>query len=91
MLTSSPPSNESSMTSLKSRETQARSGAENDALGRCTISFGSHASAARFSATFPVLPETLSLPESENAARKTLGSTNGTRTSVDAAMLARSV
>ena len=79
------------MTSRKSRVTHARSGAEKDALGRCTISFGSQASAARFNATFPFLPETLSLPARENAARKTMGSTNGTRTSVDAAMLARSV
>ena len=88
---SSPPSNESSMTSLRSRDTHARSGAEKDAFGRWMISLGSHASAARFNATFPVFPETLSLPDSENAARNTVGSTNGTRTSVDAAILARSV
>ena len=47
------------MTWLRSWTTQARSGAENEALGRWTISLGSHASAACFSATFPVLPRDL--------------------------------
>ena len=89
--TSSPSSNVSSMSVRRSWLTHDRSGAEKDALGRWTISCGSHASAARLRATLPLLPETLSLPVRENAARKTMGSTNGTRTSVDAAMLARSV
>ena len=66
-------------------------GAPNDAFGRCTISLRQPCLGRRLSATFPWRPRTLSEPGSENAARTTSTSTNGTRTSVDAAMLARSV
>ena len=79
------------MISRRSLRTQARSGALKDAFGRYTISRGSQLSAARLSATLPCRPRILSPPAIENAARATTGSTNGTRTSTEAAMLARSV
>ena len=89
--TSSPPTSTSSTTSRRSFVTQARSGAPNDAFGRSMISSGSHCRAASFSAAFCTRPRIFSLPGRENAALNTNGSTNGTLTSVDAAMLARSV
>ncbi len=89
--TSSPPTRTSSTSSRRSRATQALKGAEKEALGRLMISSGNQARAARFRATFPLRPETLRSPVSEKAALKTMGSTKGTRTSVDAAMLALSV
>ena len=49
--------------------TQARSGAPNDAFGRSTISFGSQASAASFSASLLARPWIFSVPGNENAAR----------------------
>ena len=79
------------MSSLRSLRTQARSGAPKEAFGRRVISRGSQFSAASFRAAFYVLPRILSLPGRENAARATTWSTNGTRTSTEAAMLARSV
>ena len=79
------------MTSRRSLRTHARRGTLNEALGRCTISFGSQLSAACLSATLPRRRWIFALPSIENAARATRGSTNGTRTSTDAAMLARSV
>ena len=88
---SSPPTSTSLMTCRRSLRTHARRGALKEAFGRCTISWGSQLSAARLSATLPCRPEILSLPLIENAARATTGSTNGTRTSTEAAMLARSV
>ena len=71
--------------------THALKGAEKEAFGRLMISSGSHTLAACLRATFPLRPETLWSPASENAALNTTGSTKGTRTSVDAAMLALSV
>ena len=50
---SSPRTSTSWMTSRRSLRTQARSGALNEALGRCTISCGSQLSAACLSATLP--------------------------------------
>ena len=79
------------MTSCRSPRTQARSGALKEALGRYTISCGSQLSAARLSATFPWRRWIFALPGIENAACATTGSTKGTRTSTEAAMLARSV
>ncbi len=75
----------------RSLVTQARSGTPKDAFGRSMISSGTQSRAAALSAAFCTRPWILSLPVSENAASKTTGSTNGTRTSVEAAMLARSV
>ena len=89
--TSSPPTSTSPMTSRRSLRTHARSGALKDALGRYTISRGSQLSAARLSAILPCRLRILSLPLTANAARVTSGSTNGTRTSTEAAMLDRSV
>ena len=71
--------------------TQARSGAPNEAFGRSTMSRGTHSSAAVRSGTFCVRPLIFWPPRKLNAARKTYGSTKGTRTSVDADMLERSV
>src|SRR5690606_10434041 len=89
--TRAPSCTTSRSTGARSRLIQARRGAENRPFGRWTISRGSTASAAFLSASLPCLPATLSLPASANAASTTLTSTNGTRTSVEAAMLARSV
>ena len=77
--------------SARSLRTQARSGAPKEAFGRCTISRGSQFSAASFSAAFCTLPRILSRPGIVNAAWATILSTNGTRTSTEAAMLALSV
>jgi hypothetical protein len=79
------------MSSRRSCRTQARSGALKEAFGRYTISCGSQASAACLSASLLCRPLILWLPGMEKAARATTGSTNGTRTSTEAAMLARSV
>jgi hypothetical protein len=78
------------MTSCRSVRTQARSGALNEALGRCTISLGSQFSAACFSATLACRPTIFWRPGIEKAALATTGSTNGVRTSTEAAMLDRS-
>ena len=75
----------------RSLVTQARSGTPKDALGLSMISSGTQARAACLRAAFCTRPWILSLPDRENAASNTTGSTNGTRTSVEAAMLARSV
>ena len=79
------------MSSRRSLRTHARSGAPKEAFGRCTISAGSQLSAAVLRAAFWVRPRIFSPPGIEKAARATTGSTNGTRTSTDAAMDARSV
>ena len=80
--TSSPPTRTSSISSRRSRATQALRGAEKEAFGRLIISSGSQAWAACFRATLPLRPDTLRSPAREKAALKTTGSTNGTRTSV---------
>ena len=66
VLTSSPRTSSSSMTSRRSPVTQARSGAEKEALGRFMISSGSHARAASLRATLPVLLLTLRSPAKES-------------------------
>ena len=77
--------------SARSRRIQARSGALNSPLGRYTISLGSHASAACLRIALRSRPTILARPGMAKAAAATSLSTYGTRTSVEAAMLARSV
>ena len=90
-MTSTPSLTTSRTSGARSRLIQARSGALNRPFGRYTISRGRIEPAASLRTALPCRPTILRSPGTANAALTTSTSTYGTRTSVDAAMLDRSV